>query len=330
MSKILYLSDEANWVIDEIGSSLEKELSTRGFSRTKRGLFNLGGINHYTTRYAVYSKAIWSPFARKVLTYFHGEDSDVALLAQLQKVQTRFDFIHTSCQITRDHLIKHGIQPEKIQTIPIGIDVKDFSLVDEEKRRLARQRLNLPSEAFVIGSFQKDGVGWGDGMEAKLIKGPDVFCDAIEHINKQRPVHVLLTGPARGYVKKRLQDAGVPFQHVYLEKYSDVPACFHALDAYIVASRLEGGPRAPMECFASGIPVVATRVGQVPEQIIDGENGFMVEVEDVAAIVSKTIQLIDSPALRTNFALNGLKGLDRWDYKNIAQDYWRKLYQPLL
>jgi len=167
-------------------------------------------------------------------------------------------------------------------------------------------------------------------MEAKLIKGPDVFCDAVIKVHQQRPVHVLLTGPARGYVKQRLTAAGVPFHHTFLANYADVPACFHALDLYIVASRLEGGPRAPMECFASGIPIIATRVGQVPEQIRDGENGYMVDVEDVEALVQRTLALMQSPDLREKFARAGLQGLEKWDYGTIAQSYWNELYRPLL
>lgn len=330
MNKVLYLSDEANWVIDEIGRSLEKVLAPRGFRRTRRGLFNIGGVNHYTTRYAVYSKVIWSPFAKKILTYFHGEDADTALLQRLRQVQHRFIYIHTSCEITRQHLVKHGISPEKIRVIPIGIDVHDFSPVSSEKRRIARAKLGIPDDAFVIGSFQKDGVGWGDGMEAKLIKGPDIFCDAVIQIHQRRPVHVLLTGPARGYVKKRLSDAGVPFHHTFLNSYADVPGCFHALDLYIVASRLEGGPRAPMECFASGIPIIATRVGQVPELIRDGENGFIVEVGDTESIVQRSLCLMDSEELRERFAKEGQVGLSNWDYSTIARDYWKRLYEPLL
>ena len=96
---------------------------------------------------------------------------------------------------------------------------------------------------------------------------------------------VLLTGPARGYVKRGLTDAGIPFRHVYLKHASQLSRMFHALDVCLVTSRQEGGPKAVLESMASGIPLVTTRVGQAMDLVRNGENGFMVPVEDVDGLV---------------------------------------------
>ena len=52
-------------------------------------------------------------------------------------------------------------------------------------------------------------------MNPKLIKGPDVFCDVIERLAKDLPVHVLLSGPSRGYVKARLTKLTFPSRIVF-------------------------------------------------------------------------------------------------------------------
>ena len=66
--------------------------------------------------------------------------------------------------------------------------------------------------------WQKDGVGWRDGLEPKLIKGPDILLGAVERLRELVPeLYVLLTGPARGYVIQGLERAGVAFRHVLLE-----------------------------------------------------------------------------------------------------------------
>ena len=60
--------------------------------------------------------------------------------------------------------------------------------------------------AMVIGSFQKDGSGWKEGLIPKMVKGPDIFLRAIEILNNSIPeLFVLLTGSARGYVRHGLE-----------------------------------------------------------------------------------------------------------------------------
>ena len=68
----------------------------------------------------------------------------------------------------------------------------------------------------MICSFQKDGIGWGEGLEPKLIKGPDIFVETMRNLKAAGlPVVAMLTGPARGYVKLMLDKYNVPFIHNY-------------------------------------------------------------------------------------------------------------------
>jgi glycosyltransferase involved in cell wall biosynthesis len=148
-----------------------------------------------------------------------------------------------------------------------------------------RRALGLPDSAFVVGSFQKDGDGWGEGTTPKLVKGPDLLVQALARAKREVPaLHVLLSGPARGYVKAGLAEAGIPFVHRQLDRYEDVGGLYHALDAYLVSSRQEGGPKAVLESMASGVPLVSTRVGQAMDLVRHEENAFMVEPEDVEGL----------------------------------------------
>ncbi|MBK6644616.1 MAG: glycosyltransferase family 4 protein [Anaerolineales bacterium] len=191
--------------------------------------------------------------------------------------------------------LETGIDPSKVFLIPIGINTDFFSFRAKEHRHAAREKLGIPQSAFVVGSFQKDGVGWGDGMEPKLIKGPDVFVRTLKLLKNDVPeLHVLLSGPARGYVKNGLDEAHIPYTHVYLNSYPDVAELFQALDLYIVASRQEGGPKAILESMASGVPLVTTRVGQAMDLVKHGENAFMTDVEDVESLASFAQQVYHS------------------------------------
>jgi glycosyltransferase involved in cell wall biosynthesis len=71
---------------------------------------------------------------------------------------------------------------------------------------------------------------------------------------------------------------------------------YHALDAYLVASRQEGGPKSVLESLATGIPLVTTRVGQAPDLLEDGVNGVLADVEDAAALAAGLARIHDDPA----------------------------------
>jgi len=329
-SKIYYITDSSNWVISEIGRSLERHLIPYNFKMVTNTRFNFFGIKHYSTRYAVGKFFIKDPFAKRILTYFHGEDSDTLLLQKFRKYQNNIDIIHTSCLFTKYHLIKNGIRDEKIKIIPIGIDVDQFKVASIAEKLRSRAELGIPSNSIVIGSFQKDGNGWDEGNEPKLCKGPDLFCDVIEKISQETPVFVLLTGPARGYVKNRLKAAGILFKHIYLEKYQDIHKCFAALDLYLVTSRLEGGPRAPMECMASGIPIISTKVGQTPELIEHGTDGYLVDIGQTDLMKDLALNIISNNSIKNEFIKNGLEKVKSYDYKVIAKRYYDELYCPLM
>jgi glycosyltransferase involved in cell wall biosynthesis len=182
----------------------------------------------------------------------------------------------------RNTVLQTGIDPAKVHLIPIGINLSFFHYRNAELRRRQRARLGIPEAAFVIGSFQKDGNGWGEGLEPKLIKGPDIFIQTSEALKSSIPeIFVLLTGPSRGYVKTGLERLGIPYKHMFLKDYQDVGRLFPALDLYLVTARQEGGPKAVLESMASGVPLVTTRVGQARDIVLHGQNGWMVDVEDV-------------------------------------------------
>jgi glycosyltransferase involved in cell wall biosynthesis len=182
-------------------------------------------------------------------------------------------------------VLESGVEPSKVHRIPIGINLSYFSVPTSAQRAMARGQLRLPGSAVLVGSFQKDGVGWGEGMEPKLIKGPDVFLKVIERLKSRMPeLYVVLSGPSRGYVKAGLEKLGVPYRHLQLKQYADVGLLYRALDLYLVTSRDEGGPKAILESMASGVPLVTTHVGQAIDLVRHGENAWMVEVDDVEGL----------------------------------------------
>lgn len=206
------------------------------------------------------------------------------------------DRVQVSNCAMKELVLETGIAPEKVFQIPIGVDLDCFRLRGDEDRFSARRAYNLPDSAFVVGSVQKDGIGWGEGLEPKLIKGPDVLLAAMERLRDRVPeLVVLLTGPARGFVKAGLERLRIPYRHAYLPDLEAVSEAFRALDLCLVASRDEGGPKAVLQAMASGVPLVTTSVGQAVDLVRQSENGFIVDLEDVDGLVSWAQHVAEMP-----------------------------------
>jgi glycosyltransferase involved in cell wall biosynthesis len=225
------------------------------------------------------------------LSYFHGRPGTVGYpefdraFDALRRNATRIDRVQVTHAEMHELVIAGGVDAEKVFRIPIGVDLGRFPLGYDRLRAQAREALGVPASAFVVGSFLKDGIGLGDGFEPKLVKGPDTFVAVVERLRSVIPeLFVLLTGPARGYVRKELERIGVPYRHVHFDSRDELASAYHALNVYVVTSRQEGGPKAALESLASGVPLVTTRVGQASELVVDEQNGLLADVDDVDAL----------------------------------------------
>jgi glycosyltransferase involved in cell wall biosynthesis len=117
----------------------------------------------------------------------------------------------------------------------------------------------------------------------------------MKRLKKDIPeLFVMLSGPARGFVRKELENAGIPYKHVFLQSYPEIAKLYQALDLYVVSSRQEGGPKAVLESMATGVPLVTTRVGQAMDLVRHGENAYMTAVEDVEALAFYSLQVYRS------------------------------------
>lgn len=147
-----------------------------------------------------------------------------------------------------------------IHVIPYWVSSQEWSKITPDEHVMARRSLSIGDSDYVIGSFQRDTEGVGSGIP-KLEKGPDILCDYVEHIARNRQVTVLLAGYRRQYVVERLDRIGV--RYIYIER---APATamrwlYSAVNLYVVSSRCEGGPQALLECAALGVPIISTPVG---------------------------------------------------------------------
>lgn len=292
-SRLFLVSDSAFWVLSWEMRHLALTANRLGV-RLANPFWQryIDGQSVFYASHFVLLNDTWLHGATRTATaYFHGRPGlGVKEFDQcyenLKRYHTRMNRIQVSHSEMRDVVLETGIASEKVFLIPIGIDRHFLRTPSDETKRYAREKWGVPHSAVVVGSFQKDGVGWGEGLEPKWPKGPDVFVKTMVRLKERIPeLLVLLSGPARGYVKAGLEVAGVPYIHKFLEHYPDIVELYDALDLYVVASREEGGPKSVLESMACGVPLVTTHVGQAMDLVRHGENGWMVESEDVDGLV---------------------------------------------
>jgi glycosyltransferase involved in cell wall biosynthesis len=295
-SRLLISKDYAGWSLDADALALQSIC-------TKQGIRCCSGHWAYvcqrqvlflTDQFSLLNQKDWGDH-RVGFAYFHGRPGSGIpefdqVYENLRRMHKRISRIQVSHLAMRELVLKTGIDSSKVKIIPIGVDARHYVPTIASSRDSIRRHLGIPTNNFVVGSFQKDGVGWGDGEEPKLIKGPDILLQTLALLKQHIPeLFILLTGPARGYIKRGLTNLGIPFRHVFLKHSSRMPSMYHALDVCLVTSRQEGGPKAVLESMASGVPLVTTRVGQAMDLVRNGENGFMVDVEDVEGLVHAVV-----------------------------------------
>ena len=130
-----------------------------------------------------------------------------------------------------------------------------------EGKESLRKKYSLPTDGYLIGSFQRDTEGY-DLKTPKLEKGPDLFVEAVKkYWDKNKKVHVVLAGWRRQYVMSRLQEMGIPFTYFDRPEQVILNDLYQTLDLYPVTSRHEGGPQSLIECGLLNVPVVSREVG---------------------------------------------------------------------
>ena len=103
---------------------------------------------------------------------------------------------------------------------------------------------------------------------------------------------------------------------------------YRTLDVYLVASQFEGTPNPALEAAACGVPLIASRVGNMPELIKDGINGYLID-RTVDALMISLKKIRDDAELRKNMRTTIRKDILAWDWSLMAQNYGRMIKETV-
>ena len=189
--------------------------------------------------------------------------------------------------------------------IPLAVDTEIFKPEPPASKEELRKKWGVPHDRFIIGNFMRDSLA-GNLETPKPQKAPELFLAIVRALyRKGCPIHVLLAGPRRHWLRKQLQNEGIPYTFAgtvsdrddikvnVLDKPS-LNELYHLIDLYLVTSRWEAGSRVVLEACATKCGIASTRVGLSPDVLEPGS--LFSSYEEGLALVER--QVVSPPAAR--------------------------------
>jgi glycosyltransferase involved in cell wall biosynthesis len=224
----------------------------------------------------------------------------------------------------RDDLVALGVaRRERFVVIRLGIELDERVAPERNGRAESRRYLGIPGDRFAVG--------WIGRMTA--VKRTDDVLIAFKSLRDSGVNAVLCMvgdGPDRLQLERRAHELGVVRDTVFLGYQEDVAPFYAAFDALVLPSGNEGTPVTVIEALAAERPVVATRVGGVPDIVRDGEDGFLVEAGATDDLADRLGRLARDPDLRARMGKKGRERvLPRYAVERLVNDV-DQLYRSLL
>ena len=192
----------------------------------------------------------------------------------------------------RKVMVEDGVDPDKIVTIHSGVDLERMSSVASEPG--LKRRLGIPEDHLVVGTV----------AALTREKGYSTLIDAAASVVNQFPkvtFCALGDGAERSLLEARVEEAGLKERFLFLGFQKVVAPFFHLFDIYVQPSFFEGLGTSIMDAQTLGLPVIGSRVGGIPELVVDGLNGFLVEPGDEEGFGLRICEMLESPKLRSEF-----------------------------
>jgi glycosyltransferase involved in cell wall biosynthesis len=206
-------------------------------------------------------------------------------LADREVVARWSDAFVTVSEETRRRMIDGGgIDPGAIVLVRNGIPTPAPTRPHD-----VRAELGIPAHAPVIGTV----------AVLRREKALDVLLRCAALLVPRFPglrVMIAGDGPERPGLDRLIESLGLQDAVVFLGFRADVPAVLAATDVVVFSSASEGSPLAVMEAMEAARPIVATRVGGVPDLIDDEVHGFLVSPGNPAALAAAVARALDDPA----------------------------------
>jgi glycosyltransferase involved in cell wall biosynthesis len=189
----------------------------------------------------------------------------------------------------RDYFGLRVLTAEKISIIHSGVELNRYHIT-AKKRQQKKKELGISPDSLVVGF-----VGW-----LIPIKGVTYLIKAMAEVVQRHPNSLLvLVG------KEQVENLGLADNVRFLGWRPDVDEIMGCFDIFVLPSLNEGMGRVLVEAMSAGLPIVASRVGGIPDLVKHGENGLLVPPADAGALERAISDLLSDKARRKHMGETG-------------------------
>lgn len=235
------------------------------------------------------------------------------VLACERAAAKRTDRMVTNADVIADEYLEYGIGTRgQYVTVYSGVDIASFETAEP-----ANELPGTRPRVLMVGRLV-------DG------KGFDVLLDAADVVGKQEgSVCIVGDGPLYGALQSAIEHRGLS-ETVYMTGYrEDIPRVLAASDILVLPSFREGTPRVISEAMASGLPVIATDIAGIPEQIVHGESGYLIPTGNSDELATRLDELLADSGLRERMGAFNKERVERFSVETMLADL-DELYCDLL
>jgi glycosyltransferase involved in cell wall biosynthesis len=194
------------------------------------------------------------------------------------------------------------LRPDKIAKIYSGIDLDQFRPVTEDEKNRARRKWNIGHDDAVIGIVSKLWEG----------KGHEILIRAFKEIKKEikgAKLVIVGEGPLSGMLHDLADSLSLTDSVIFAGFQMDIAGIISSFDVAVLPSYFEGMGRVLLEAMAMEKPVVASRVGGIPDLVKDGVNGYLIQPGDIKGFADALKKLLNDKGLANIMGKDGRKGI---------------------
>jgi glycosyltransferase involved in cell wall biosynthesis len=222
----------------------------------------------------------------------------------------------------RDEIAGYGVaDASRIEVVPLGLRLQPHG-AHPRRTGTFRRAQEIPEAALLVGAVGR----------LVPIKNLGLLLEALQIAQADAPnLHVVFVGDGELREDLASQAAALDIAHAvtFAGWQDDLPAVYADLDATVISSHNEGTPACLIEAMASGCPVIATRVGGVPDMIEPGVTGQLIPPGDANALATAIVNLVKEPEQARRMADQARgEALARYDEQRLVTDMER-LYEQL-
>jgi len=271
---ITQVTDEPSWQSIQLATSLIQSRSVDVIQSHLPNAHVLAGLAGRLTN-------------RPVLATVHGRAVST-LDIEVQKLAG--SHLAVVCRQSYFQALGVGIDPRHVHFVPNGVDSERFRPLRVRDGAL-RRRFGIGPETPLLGFIGR----------LSPEKGPDLFLRMAVSVRAQCPTaEFILVGDGAmfGELQTFARRFGIGEAVHFADSQSDMPAVFNELDIVVSSSLSEAMPLAVMEAMASGLPVVACKVGGIPDLVAHGLTGWLADKGDYETLAAYVVDLLENDAVR--------------------------------